>query len=106
MTKRSRLVFKIVSITSVIFIVMTVASNSILFWDIFRRTIDTTRNGLTNRIEWEAANIWGNTLGPVETLTNSYADMVNAFPLDDFATLQRASETFVGSDSMIVGGGF
>jgi methyl-accepting chemotaxis protein len=106
MIKRSRLVFKIVSITSAIFILMTAASNSILFWDIFRRTIDTTRAGLTNRLEWEAASIWGNTLGPVETLTKSYADMVNAFPLDDFATLKATSETFIGSDPMIVGGGF
>ena len=106
MQRRKRLVVRIVRLASTIFIVMMIALNTIVFWGTFTRDIESGKVSLQERIGKEAHDIYGKNFSKIETLAESYADMLDKLPLENAPLLETISRSFVSQNGIIAGGGY
>ena len=106
MRKRKRLVVRIVTLASTVFIVMMIVLAVITFGGIFYRDIETGKMSLEERICKEAHDINGSDFSGIESLTASYADLLQNLPLDNAPLLETVSRTIVSRDGIIAGGGY
>jgi methyl-accepting chemotaxis protein len=106
MGRRNRLVFKIVSLTSAIFILMTAVLNGIMFSSAYSDNMKAIRSSLMNKVQREADSLYGGVFSKFEALAEEYAALISGLPLDDPKLLEKISVSFVASRAMIAGGGY
>jgi methyl-accepting chemotaxis protein len=106
MQRRKRLVVRIVTLASAVFTVMMLTFALITFGSTFARDIESGKTSLAERIANEAHAIYGSSFSGIETLTASYADLLEKIPLDNEPMLETISRTIVSRDDIIAGGGY
>jgi methyl-accepting chemotaxis protein len=85
---------------------MTGILTAIVFRGMYRSTVRNIKLSLENRMEREAHTMYGDIFAKIEVLTEEYAALVETFPLDDFAHLEKISTVVVAAQPIIVGGGY
>ncbi|WP_428770190.1 methyl-accepting chemotaxis protein [Treponema sp. HNW] len=100
------LAFKASFVVCAIFVFALVLLGSIIFRQFAHVITSDMRIGLSARIEKEANAVYGNIFSKIETASINYASLLTRFGFENPEQSAKISETVIGSDDEIVGGGY
>ncbi|MGI5172949.1 HAMP domain-containing protein [Treponema sp. OMZ 840] len=103
---KKSLAFKTSFVVCIVFIIALVLLGSIVFKQFSNVISSDMRTGLTDRMEREAHAIYGSIFSKIETASINYAELLTRFGFENPMESEKISETLIGSDDEIVGGGY
>jgi methyl-accepting chemotaxis protein len=100
------LAIKIVGLAGILFISLMLILSIVLFSGMFSRTLESSKKSLGNTISKEAHDIYGKNFSKIETLTETYARVLNAFPIGNFSLFEEITVQLISENPIITGGGY